>query len=245
MPNLLDLLFAVVVFVGGPLLDYFLLWPSLLRRVTAGESGARIRFYGITLVGEWLPTLFVIARWKMLARPWSALWLLPPHGGRLVASAVAALAVAVLFLSQIRALSRLSPAKRSALRSRVGQVTALIPHTSREHRWFMLVSLTAGICEELLYRRFLVWLLQAWIGFGWAAVVSVVAFGAGHAYQGKEVVRPTVVGAALQGLAIITWSILPGIVVHALLDAMSGTAGYFLCRESATGCTTAANPVQD
>ena len=51
---------------------------------------------------------------------------------------------------------------------------------------------------------------------GWAAGVSVVVFAAAHAYQGKDVVRPILGGVVLQGIALLTWSILPGILVHAM-----------------------------
>jgi len=96
-----------------------------------------------------------------------------------------------------------------------------------------IVSVTAGICEELLYRGFLVWALQPWVGLGWAAAVSVIAFGAAHAYQGKDVVRPTLAGLVPQGIALLTQSIPPGILVHAILDVMSGTSGYVIVRGTA------------
>src|SRR6516162_2213069 len=198
MPNAIDLVFATIVFVVGAFLDYVVLWPYLLRKVSGGEPDARTRVYGIIMGGEWLAAIFVAGRWWMLARPWTALWLFPPRGWRLLASMLAVLAVAALFLSQTRSLARLSAEKRAALRPRLGRLIAMVPHTTAEYRWFVGLSVTAGICEELLYRGFLVWALQRWVGL--AAVISVIAFGAGHAYQGKDVVRPTLAGVVLQVL---------------------------------------------
>jgi len=239
MPNAVDLVFAAIVFVAGAFLDYFVLWPHLLRKVSRGEADARTRVYGIIMAAEWLAAIFVAGRWWVLARPWTALCLLPPRGWRLLASTLAVLAGAALFVSQTRALDRLSAEKRAALRLRLGSLTALVPHTITEYRWFVGLSVTAGICEELLYRGFLVWALQRWVGLGWAAVVSVIVFGAGHAYQGKDVVRPTLAGAVLQGIALLTRSILPGILVHAMLDVMSGRSGYLLLRESTRAAQSA------
>ena len=239
MPNTVDLLFAAIVFVAGAFLDYFVLWPHLLREVSRGEAGARTRVYGIFMAWLWLAAIFVAGRWWVLARPWTALWLLPPRGWRLLASTLAVLAGAALWLSQTRALARLSAEKRAALRQRSGHLLALVPHTTAEYRWFVGLSITAGICEELLYRGFLVWALQHWVGLGWAAAVSVIVFGAAHCYQGKDVVRPTVGGVVLQGTALLTRSILPGILVHAMLDVMSGTSGYILLRESGPTAQTA------
>ena len=239
MPNAIDLVFAAIVFVAGAFLDYFVLWPYLLRKVSGGDAGARTRVYSIILAWLWLAAIFVAGRWWVLARPWTALWLLPPRGWRLLASTVAVLAGAGLWLLQTRSLARLSAEKRVALRQRSGHLLALVPHTTAEYRWFVGLSVTAGICEELLYRGFLVWALQHWVGLGWAAAVSVIVFGAAHAYQGKDVVRPTLAGVVLQGIALLTQSILPGILVHAMLDVMSGTSGYILLRESAPAVQSA------
>ena len=233
MPNAIDLVFAVVVFVAGAFLDYYVLWPYFLHKVSDGDSGARPSVYSIIMAWLWLATIFIAGRWGLLGRPWAALWVLPPRGWRLVAGALAVLATAALWLSQTRSLARLSAEKRTALRQRSGHLLALVPHTTAEYRWFVGLSVTAGICEELLYRGFLVWTLQHWVGLGWAAALSVMAFGAAHAYQGRGAVRPTLGGVVLQGIALLTHSILPGILVHAMLDIMSGTSGYILLRESA------------
>ena len=45
----------------------------------------------------------------------------------------------------------------------------------------MPLCFTAGICEELLFRGYLVWVLKAWIGLGAAAGVIMVIFGLAHA----------------------------------------------------------------
>ena len=239
MPNAVDLVFATIVFVAGAFLDYFVLWPYLLRKVGVGDAGARTRVYGIIMAWLWLATIFVAGRWWLLARPWTALWLGPPRGWRLLPSMLAVLAGAALWLLQSRALTRLSAEKRAALRQRSGHLLPLAPHTTAEYRWWVCVSVSAGICEELLYRGFLVWALRHWVGLGWAATVSVIVFGAGHAYQGKDVVRPTLAGVVLQGIALLTQSLLPGIAVHAMLDVMSGTSGYNLLREFAQAAQSA------
>jgi len=231
MPNTVDLVFATLVFVAYPSLDHFVIWPRLQRKLTSGEAGVRTHVYWVIMAALWLPSLFVVARWMVLARPWFALWLLPPRGWRLIPGTLGVLAVAGLWRSQARKLAGLSAERRAALRSRSAHLLPLAPHTAREYGWWLCVSFTAGICEELLYRGFLVWALQPWIGLWWAALVSIIVFGALHGYQGKDVARPAAVGFLLQGFALLNGSILPGIVVHAMLDV--ATSGYSLAREPA------------
>ena len=237
LPNTIDLIFVVLVFVVGPSLDHLVLWPRMQQNLTSGEAGARTRVYWVIMAGLGVPTILIAGRWIMLARPWSALWLLPPRGWRLVAGMLGVLAVAALWHWQARKLARLSADRRAALRARSAHLLTLAPRTSGEYGWWLCVSITAGVCEELLYRGFLVWALQAWVGLWLAAALSVAVFGAVHAYQGKDMVRPAVVGALLQGFALLTGSILPNIVVHAMLDV--ATSGYILVREPARG----ANPL--
>ena len=40
MPNMVDVVFAVLVFVAWPSLDHFVLWPHSQRKLTSGEAGA-------------------------------------------------------------------------------------------------------------------------------------------------------------------------------------------------------------
>ena len=101
-------------------------------------------------------------------------------------------------------------------------VAALLPRTATERRMFALLALTAGICEELLYRGFgLAALRWAAPGIGNAAliVVTAAAFGLAHLYQGRMGVALTgLVGAYFAWIAISTGSLVPVMVLHALLD---------------------------
>ena len=106
------------------------------------------------------------------------------------------------------------------MRRALGDAAALLPTSARERWLFAGVALTAGLCEELLYRGFLFF----WIGRFTphalvAVIVSAVLFGAAHAYQGPGgVVGTALLGAGLGGLYLATGSLWPPIAVHALID---------------------------
>ena len=131
----------------------------------------------------------------------------------------------------MRAVARLSPENRGAIGQRLGSIGTVIPRTPREQRWFIALSITAGFCEELIYRGFVVWALMPWLGLYAAAAISVVLFGIGHAYQGwAGAVRATLTGAALGALALFAHSIVPGMILHAIIDLGSGQTAYTLLR---------------
>jgi membrane protease YdiL (CAAX protease family) len=111
-------------------------------------------------------------------------------------------------------------------------VSFVLPHTPVEYRWFRAVAVTAGVCEELLYRGFAVWALAPWLTLWGAAAASVILFGLGHGYQGRKgATRATIVGAVLGALALATGSIVPGVIVHAIVDLGAGAVSYSLLRE--------------
>jgi len=96
----------------------------------------------------------------------------------------------------------------------------LIPHSAKEGQLFNALSVTAGICEELLYRGFLIAYFGAFVE---AVVLSSIAFGFGHMYQGKiGIVKTGGIGLALAGLYVLTGSLWAPMVLHVLVDVNSG-----------------------
>ena len=99
-------------------------------------------------------------------------------------------------------------------------------------RLFVPLSITAGICEEWLFRGYLVWVLQPWLGLLGAAAASMVVFGLTHGYQGgKFGTRAFAAGVVMGAFALVTRSIVPGMVLHALVDLGSGYVTHLAMQE--------------
>ncbi len=103
-------------------------------------------------------------------------------------------------------------------------VLQLIPRTMREKRLFVGLSVAAGFGEEIAYRGYAFIAIQTLIAAPWvAAGVSSAAFGVLHAYQGPAgILRTALVGFTLAVPVIMTGSLVPGIVAHALIDVVAG-----------------------
>jgi membrane protease YdiL (CAAX protease family) len=106
----------------------------------------------------------------------------------------------------------------------------MLPETAREVAVFILLALTAGFCEEIIFRGYLQRQFTAWTGNVSAGVVLQAAvFGAAHLYQGvKGIIVITIYGAMFGILAAMRKSLRPGIMQHGAQDAFSGIAGVFL-----------------
>ncbi|SDO75590.1 CAAX protease self-immunity [Klenkia soli] len=104
----------------------------------------------------------------------------------------------------------------------VQSTVALLPRSATERRLFAVVGVTAGICEEWLYRGFFLAVVAAVVpglASGWLVAVAAVAFGAAHAYQGVGGVLLTgVLGGVFAALYLQTGSLLLPVLLHAAVD---------------------------
>lgn len=103
-------------------------------------------------------------------------------------------------------------------------VRLVMPSDARERSGFVVVSLVAGIGEELTYRAFLLGVLIAAFGAPWtAAVVTSIAFGLLHAYQGAlGMVRTATIGLLFAAVVLQTGSVWPVVVGHVIINLVAG-----------------------
>jgi len=246
MASLTDVVFVFALVVVASVFEYAYFWPRVRADIAAGRPSARVSAYRRGVFGEWAFTIAALAIWTAFARPWSAMRLGLPHGWRLGVSVVFVLAAVGLVVLQLWSVARLPVERRIAARPKLANVGFILPHTLREHRWFLALSTTAGFCEELLYRGYLPWFFAPWLGSVGAMALVVVLFGVGHAYQGRSgAVRATLAGAFMAALVLVTDSLIPAMIVHALIDIGSGTLGYWLLREYPSTSSTEAAEITD
>src|SRR5262245_46050372 len=225
MPNLLDVLLVLAFAVVLPLWSHFILWPRHVRAVDSGDTRARSRIYVRTVIEEWLLVAAAVVLTVTGRRTFDSMWLAPPVGWRAWAGFALPALYAALILAQARIVANAKSLTK--LRERLQPLRALIPHTRGEFRLFISLAVTAGICEEFLFRGYLVWVLQLFMGLIPAAVTSMVVFGLAHGYQGgKFGLRAFFAGVLLGVMALVTRSVLPGMVLHAAIDLGSGWITY-------------------
>ena len=214
-------LLAVWLTVAQPLAGVYR-YRHLLRDL-AVDPALRLAFYRRSLARQWLVAAAAVAVALAAGATPRTLGLQPrvDRPGELLPSLGEAVALSLLVVLALRWQRRRTPDR--AITDRVLRpVAGLLPVTAAERRAFALVALTAGITEELLYRGFLVAVVEAVtpsLGFGGALVVTSAFFGAAHAYQGVVGIALTgVMGAALASLYAVSGSLLLPIAVHVLVD---------------------------
>lgn len=211
--------------------------PRLAQRIAADPVNARTKEYIWSMAIWWGLTLALIAAWWWAARPIGHLGLRLPDSPSAWwwTLAIGGVGTVVLALQTYSlATSADAQAKvRKQLESQPG-VRTILPATPREARAFCGVAITAGICEEVLYRGYLLWyLLSLWPGrLAIAAAAAVLIFGVGHAYQGvRGIVHTAIAGGIGMAVYLLTGSLLAPILLHAALDLANGLSFYRVLRD--------------
>ena len=221
------------VIAAGLLIDQ-LSWPAFLRRSQHDQASARIWLWSVWMILQWAMVAVGIALWLSHERAWLTLGITLPRGWRLWGSVILVVGFA---LQQVRTAARVAriSGPKPRMRAQLGELSIALPHTSDELRWFVALSLTAGFCEEFLFRGYLIWVFQPCLGWWGAAALSLPVFAAAHAYQGTAgVIRTGLAGGVFTLLVALSGSLVPAIVLHALVDILSGVIAWLVLRDEPT-----------
>lgn len=205
---------------GAPVLGW-LAYRRLARR-RPDDPRALSRFSLLTLAVQWSWAVVIMV--VLIASPdlrGEHLGLRLPHDLLPLAAALVGL------LAVLGALWFLDRNRRQKATEPVGgpepgadSLDVLAPRTRGERRLALATSVTASVCEELLYRAFLVALgvavgLPLWV----AAVLAVLLYALAHIYQGWwGLVGPGLFGALFMILYLGTGSLLVPVILHLLID---------------------------
>jgi membrane protease YdiL (CAAX protease family) len=227
MPTRLDIGFAIVFAILFEIAHAVYFNPRDRQRVANSVPTARRIFYRRTMIGEWSLALLAVLLWAREGRSWSALGLLPPTDWRLIVGLALVAVTTVLAMRQAASVRRLSDDRLDKLRPKLAGHDLIVPQTLAEYRWFIALALTAGVCEELLYRGFLTWLVAAYLPVVVAIIIVSITFGLGHAYLGRRgIVNAGIVGLVMSTIVLASGWLIPAMVIHTLIDISSAIVGY-------------------
>lgn len=223
LDHLIMLFFAVLV----PWMSwksYPLIQQELRQR---NNTSFREDIYKSAGVQQWVIVLILLGIYSYYDRSWQAL------GFNAVADTPATwfgfglLAAYAAFSVYVLQQAPHSPAWHNRVERWIGNAPGIEigPTNEREMRLFVGVSITAGVCEEIIYRGYLMWYFTSYSNEWVALGITSVLFGLNHFYQGaRGVIRTGAVGAALGYLYILTGSLLIPMLLHAMIDYYSGRA---------------------
>jgi membrane protease YdiL (CAAX protease family) len=202
---------------------------SLPQRL-AVQHRSHMLMYGVSLLWEWV--LLAVVLWGAMLRGTRLRQLLGVRRAGAVemwtdvAIAAGFWFASLLVLGAVGLLLRLVHLHPENIR---GVVTQLAPSSPGELVVWIALSISAGICEELIFRGYLQQQFTALTRRIWLGVaVSAVFFGLAHGYEGISGMLLIVLYGAFFGiLASLRRSLRAGMFAHAWHDSLSGIVLYF------------------
>ena len=235
MFTLADHLLAVIVGVVVPVASARSGRDASLRMAMATDPEVRRAVVQQSAALQWLMCGLVMGATWLRGADVDALGL-SPRGVEpgLAIAFVLALVGALALIVRGQVILR-NPWRRQRTLAKSAAAAPFLPRTRAEQRGWVWLSVTAGFCEEVIFRGFLLAYGLAWATgeFGppspdqpaaWAAAVFVsLAFGASHLYQGRtEALKVVVFGSSLAFLYVLSGSIWPSILLHVFVDIHEG-----------------------
>ncbi len=182
--------------------------------------------YVLVMMVEWLTVAFI---WYGVSRRGVRIgdlvggrWARPVQALGDLAIAIGFLIVALVILNAVGYLLKAAP--NQAIRN-------MLPHGPIEVVLYLMLTLTAGFCEELIFRGYLQRQFSAVTRASAGGIaLQGIAFGAGHGYQGWKFMLVIAVFGVMFGL-LAHWrrSLRPGMLAHFVQDGIGGlVAPHFL-----------------
>jgi len=188
------------------------------------DTKEKLALYAVTIAFQWV--LVGVVAWRAMVRGLTLqdMGLGPqPWMGIVLAGLLGAIFIGGLQCLNLRRIGRMEGEAPELLRKLANR---LLPVNLLEYLPYSALAITAGVCEEFVYRGFGIAAFSK-IGLPlWTVVlVSSVLFGLAHAYQGRGgVVSTGIFGVVLAIGRLWIGSLIPMMMWHAGLDLAAGIA---------------------
>jgi uncharacterized protein len=206
-----------------------------IRKLLARPSltlAERIVTYASTIALQWLLAAFIA--WRCIVRHFSSAELgIEISNGALTAAIAIGLSAFLALLQWLGA--RRTAAVPDITKHRLAAIALrIMPQETLDSLIFVALCVTAGLCEEFIYRGFLYALIAKSLGVVIAFVASSVFFSIAHAYQGRRgMVSTFILGLFLCASRIWTSNLLPAVAAHTTVDLVAGLVAVRYIRRAA------------
>ncbi|WP_285398418.1 CPBP family intramembrane glutamic endopeptidase [Lysinibacillus sp. fls2-241-R2A-57] len=215
-----------------PIIGYWLYQRFKIRVLT--DPASRIHYYKIVMLGLWIPTLIiliVVANSELTLEELRVI--MPSINTKELGTIVTYIVIGVALLYSVLLLyyaigyfisDKVKNKMKIMKQKQMKQIafTELLPVTKKDKAIWNQVAWTAGVTEEIIYRGLLIFafntLFPEW-SIWFVLLCTSIIFGLAHTYQNLSgVIRTTIFGFVFGMLAVALNSIIPLILLHALID---------------------------
>ena len=194
----------------------------------------KIQLYWANNLWLWMLCVAVAGVWWFNDRSWDLIGLKSelqwPSGWPLIVFVVFALLYVWDTFSEVA-----NQQHRDVTAENLQSELGFLPVTAYEYFHFIFLALTAGICEEFIFRGYFIRYFQCLLGseetYTLAILLPALIFGAVHFYQGWHAVVKITAMAIMFGYVFVhTGSLWVLMMVHAFIDLLGGLIAWQLLR---------------
>ncbi len=171
----------------------------------------------------WIGALLIITNWNLADRSWALLGIQMP----IVNNTVLIMCLLLLVIYAADSIYNIINQNKIQDESK-GMLEEVLPENWGEYSQFLFLAVSAGVCEEFIYRGFLVnYFLELTKSYAYGPYLSIfipaAIFAVSHIYQGWfSVVKIFSLALLFCGIFLFSQSLLLVIVIHVLVDVISG-----------------------
>jgi membrane protease YdiL (CAAX protease family) len=194
------------------------------------DHSMRLKLYSSTIVLEWIMVLFIAwglhkGRQTNLRELVGGRWATAEDFLMDIVFAFGFWFLSLLVLLGVGYLLRMNSA--SELHDAEHRIGAMLPQGKGEVVTWLLLCVTAGVCEEIIFRGYFQKQFGALLNSACGGVVlQAMIFGGSHAYEGwKKMIQIAVFGSLFGILALWRKNLRPGMMMHFAQDSVAGLFG--------------------
>ena len=102
-----------------------------------------------------------------------------------------------------------------------------LPKTKKEFNWFIILSISAGICEEIIFRVFLFQYIKENIGIVIAFILANLIFAITHIGSGNQnIISAFILGLIFSTIYYFSENIWIAVFLHIAIDTNSAVLAY-------------------
>jgi membrane protease YdiL (CAAX protease family) len=226
-----DHITAIVFAVVLPLFAIFKSQPKIKKiRFT---TPIKISVYLSNSISLWIGAILILLIWYFHGRSAAQIGL-PLHYSPISSIGLGLIALFIVLYFSDMGFKLFSLKAKEKLTEKWQKELPFLPATKRELYFFFLLSLSAGVCEEVIFRGYMINYFLGLFGGNQVALIMAVVlpgliFAVSHIYQGWAAVFKIVLMSIIFGaFFVIEGSIWPLIILHTLVDIFSGMVAYSL-----------------
>lgn len=219
-------LYALWIGVGLIYPIYALIKAKETRTFLINNPERLTYVYRVVIITQWIFVSLLALEWWLLNRTIASLglgflenWILL---GALILFLLLTIGALAYFLD-------VPLNKMTSLQKKLKDVSFILPKTLTAYRWSIALAITAGICEEILFRGFIYGELINFMSVPFAILVTNLLFALGHTgMKLKNMVGSFLLGLFWSILYYFTGSLWVPIATHIIVDVYSATLMYKL-----------------